>query len=192
MAVEEADVVVAGGTGMKTSATILVLMGVSGSGKTTIGEAIARLSGATFADGDDYHSATNKAKMAAGHALSDADREPWLESLNGVLKRWFATGINGVLACSALKQAYRATLAGGMPGGAVDFVLLEGSKEMIAARLAARHHEYMNPKLLDSQLQTLEPHPADDPHEFSVVNDRAPDVVAGEILERVRCIRHTG
>ena len=177
---------------MMTSSTILVLMGVSGSGKTTIGEAIARLSGATFADGDDYHSAANKAKMAAGHALSDADRGPWLETLNGVLKGWFAAGINGVLACSALKQTYRATLAAGMPGGAVDFVLLEGSKEMIAARLAARHHDYMNPTLLDSQLQMLEPHPADDPHEFSVVNDRDPDVVAGEILERVRCIRHAG
>ncbi len=174
------------------AAMILVLMGVSGSGKTTIGEAIAKLSGATFADGDDYHSAANKAKMAAGHALTDEDREPWLETLNGVLQGWFAAGTDGVLACSALKQAYRATLAAAMPDGAVNFVLLEASKEKIAARLAARHHEFMNRKLLESQLQTLEPHPADDPHEFTVENDREPEVVAGSILERVRSARKAG
>ena len=109
---------------------ILVLMGVSGSGKTTIGEAIRKLSGAVFVDGDDYHSAANKAKMAAGHALTDEDRQPWFEALNEVLRGWFAAGTDGVLACSALKQAYRGTLAAGMPGGSVDFVLLDGSKEM--------------------------------------------------------------
>lgn len=161
---------------------IVVLMGVSGSGKTTIGEALAKLTGAVFADADDYHPAANKAKMAAGHALDDADRQPWLEELNRILRVWQAAGTSGILACSALKEMYRTTLSGGMPPGAVHFVLLDGSRELIAGRLAAREHEYMNPKLLDSQLRTLEA-PTD---AFTIVNDRAPDVIAEAILAHVR------
>ena len=83
--------------------------------------------------------------------------EPWLETLNGVMRGWYAAGQGGVLACSALKEKYRETLKAGMPEGAVKFVLLDRPKELLAERLAARHHEYMNPKLLDSQLATLEP-----------------------------------
>jgi len=151
---------------------------VSGSGKTTIGTLLAERMGTVFADADDYHPAANKAKMAAGHPLNDEDRQPWLETLNKLMRGWNASGTGGVLACSALKQSYRATLSSGMPTGAVKFVLLDGDPELIASRLAQRKHEYMNPKLLESQLATLEP-PAD---ALTVVNDRAPEEIVGQIL----------
>jgi len=160
---------------------IVVLMGVSGSGKTTIGGLLAERVGAVFADADDYHPAANKAKMAAGNPLNDDDRQPWLETLNALLRGWFGAGSGGVLACSALKEKYRATLAAGMPEGAVQFVLLDGSKELIAERLAQRQHEYMNPKLLESQLATLEK-PSD---ALTVVNDKAPEMIVDEILKVV-------
>lgn len=153
-------------------------MGVSGSGKTTIGSALALRTGAIFADADDYHPAANKAKMAAGHALDDADRQPWLEELNRVMLGWGVAG--GVLACSALKQQYRQTLARGLRG--VYFVMLDGSKELIASRLRARQHEFMNAGLLESQLETLEV-PEDG---LRVINDRAPAAVVDEILRRVK------
>jgi gluconokinase len=160
---------------------IVVLMGVSGSGKTTIGTLLAERTGRVFADADDYHSAANKAKMAAGTPLTDEDREPWLETLNGVLRGWFESGAGGVLACSALKERYRATLAGGMPEGAVRFVLLDGSRELLEERLAHRQHEYMSPKLLESQMATLEP-----PKEaLRVVNDRPPEEIVEQILREL-------
>jgi gluconokinase len=160
---------------------IVVLMGVSGSGKTTIGTLVAERVGAVFADGDDYHPLANKEKMAAGHALNDEDRQPWLEVLNRLLRDWFAAGKSGVLACSALKASYRATLQAEMPKGAVSYVLLELSKEMLEARLAERKHEYMNPGLLESQLATLEM-PSD---AVRVMNDRSPDEVVSQILAQI-------
>jgi gluconokinase len=163
---------------------IVVLMGVSGSGKTTIGTLLAERMGATFADGDDYHSPANKEKMAAGHALNDEDREPWLETLNRLMRAWFESKKSGVLACSALKEKYRVTLAAGMPAGAAAFVLLDGSRELLEKRIAARHHEYMNPALLDSQLATLEA-PSD---ALRVVNDRTPNEVVSEILSRLPAV----
>ena len=156
-------------------------MGVSGSGKTTIGSLLAKRTGATFADADDYHPLANKQKMAAGHPLTDEDREPWLEILNRLLADWSAHGTSGVLACSALKSSYRDTLAAGLPAGVLYFVHLDGSKELFAARLAGRHHEFMNPHLLESQFQTLEV-----PEEgIRVVNDRTPDEVVDEIIGKL-------
>jgi gluconokinase len=160
---------------------VVVLMGVSGSGKTTVGTLLAQRTGTVFADADDYHPAANKQKMASGQPLNDEDRQPWLETLNRLLRDWHESGKGGVLACSALKEKYRITLADGMPKGSIEFVLLDGSREMIAERLAQRHHEFMNSKLLDSQFATLEP-PSD---ALRVVNDRPPDQVVNEILQHI-------
>ena len=102
--------------------------------------------------------------------------------MNHLLRGWFREGKSGVLACSALKEHYRETLSSGMPAGTAHFVLLDGSRELIAARLAARRHEYMNPNLLDSQLRTLEP-PLD---AFTIVNDQPPDLVAQAILDHTK------
>lgn len=160
---------------------IVVLMGVTGSGKSTIGTLLAERTCAVFADADDYHPAANKEKMAAGHPLNDDDRQPWLETLNRLMRGWFEAGKNGVLACSALKERYRATLAEGMPAGAVKFVWLDGSRDLISERLSERTHEFMNPKLLESQLETLEP-PKD---ALRIVNDRSPKEIVSQILEYV-------
>lgn len=161
---------------------IFVLMGVSGSGKTTIGIALAERLKAQFADADDFHPAANKAKMAAGHPLNDEDRQPWLQTLNALLRGWFDVGTEGVLACSALKQSYRVSLLQGMPAGAVQVVFLDGSKEVIASRLAKRHHEFMDPKLLESQFQTLEA--PDDA--VRVCNDGTPQEGVDEILAKLK------
>ena len=133
------------------SGMIVLLMGVSGSGKTTIGELVAKRLGWRFIDADDHHPAANVAKMAAGIPLQDEDRWPWLDTLNGLLR----AERDAVIACSALKEAYRRRLLKGVDGSCV--VYLEGSKALIAARVAARKHRYMPASLLDSQFATLEP-----------------------------------
>ena len=162
-------------------------MGVTGSGKTTIGVLLAERVGAVFADADDYHPAANKKKMAAGQPLTDEDRQPWLETLNRLMKGWFDEGKNGVLACSSLKSKYRTTLAAHTPKGTVSFVWLDAPRELLAERLAERHHEFMNPKLLESQLKTLEP----PKRALRIVNDRAPEEVVNQIVEHISPVQKT-
>ena len=132
---------------------IIVIMGVSGVGKTTVGEALAQQLGWSFADADDFHPAANVAKMRAGIPLTDADRAPWLQSLRATIAFWLAAGQSAVLACSALKQAYREQL---IVGPEVKLVFLYADLELIADRMAARHGHYMNPALLQSQFDALE------------------------------------
>ncbi len=132
---------------------IIIVMGVSGVGKTTIGRALAQDLGWRFAEGDDFHSAANIAKMHAGIPLTDEDRAPWLQSLRYAITEWLADSQNVVLACSALKASYRTVL---LVSPKVKFVYLRGSFELIARRLALRKGHYMNPDLLRSQFDTLE------------------------------------
>jgi gluconokinase len=136
-------------------ALAVVVMGVSGCGKTEVGRRLAQRLGARFIDADDLHPPANVQKMRAGIPLDDADRAPWLALLNARLRDATAAGASIVLACSALKQRYRDLLADGVPG--LRFVHLAGSRELIAARLAMRQHRYMPPSLLDSQFAALEP-----------------------------------
>jgi gluconokinase len=161
---------------------ILVLMGVTGSGKTTIGRKLAAAEHWEYAEGDGYHSEANKAKMHAGIPLTDADRAPWLATLHEVLLRWYRSGKSGVLACSALRQTYRDELSKDIPGSELRFVLLEVPREVLEHRLAERKNHYMNPALLDSQLATLEmPQDA-----IRVRGDLSPDEVVREIMRAIR------
>ena len=130
---------------------IVVLMGVSGAGKTTIGERLAQRLGWPLIEGDDYHPAANVAKMAAGIPLEDEDRWPWLDALN----RRIRGERNAVVTCSALKKSYRQRLLAGIADARI--VYLHAPKAVIAARVAARKHRYMPASLLDSQFATLEP-----------------------------------
>ena len=137
---------------------IVVVMGVTGAGKTTVGRLLAEALGAEFLDADDYHPPANVAKMRGGVPLTDADRAPWLARLNGVLRERAARGAAAVLACSALKASYRDVLLTGLPGARL--VYLRGARETIERRLAERRGHYMDPGLLDSQFAALE-EPAD-------------------------------
>ena len=139
---------------------ILVVMGVAGSGKTTIARMLADRLGWRFQEGDALHPPANVAKMSAGTPLTDEDRWPWLHAIAAVIDGWRAEGASGIVTCSALKRAYRAILAGGRPD--VRIVHLAGDKALIAARMAARKGHFMPTALLDSQFATLEPPGADE------------------------------
>jgi gluconokinase len=156
-----------------------VVMGVSGCGKSEVGARLAQALGASFIEGDRFHSADNVRKMAAGIALTDADREGWLAQLAGELARACADGRSVVLACSALKRAYRDRLRGS--GCALRFVHLSGDPATIAARMHARTGHFMPASLLDSQLRDLEPLAAD---EDGIVLDidAAPALLVEQIL----------
>jgi carbohydrate kinase (thermoresistant glucokinase family) len=150
-------------------ACIAVVMGVSGSGKTTIGAALARRLGWSFADADTFHPPANIAKMSAGQPLDDNDRAPWLAAISGRIDAWRRHNICGVVACSALKRRYRDVLVSDRPE--VRLVHLEGGRDLIAARLAGRHGHFMPGVLLDSQFEALEP-PGPDEHPVVVPIDR--------------------
>ncbi|HWF67330.1 MAG TPA: gluconokinase [Acidobacteriaceae bacterium] len=136
---------------------IVILMGVTGAGKSAIGHALAQATGWQFADADDFHSAANKAKMHAGIPLTDKDRAPWLEALHAQIVQWVASHADAILACSALKESYRAELTDGVPKDFIRWIYLTGPVEVIRQRLLARQGHYMSPLLLPSQLATLEP-----------------------------------
>jgi len=150
-------------------------MGVSGSGKTTVGETLAQQLGWKFADADDYHPAANIAKMSAGIPLTDEDRAPWLESLRRAIAAWLGAKENTVLACSALKRSYREVL---MINPEVRLVYLRGSFSLIEERMRERHGHYMKPGMLESQFEALE-EPLEPEHAIAIdVNDTVPDIVA--------------
>ena len=154
---------------------ILLLMGVSGCGKSTVGEALAQAIGCRFLDADDFHPQANVDKMASGVPLTDEDRWPWLDLVAGELARILAEGEHGILACSALKEAYRERLK---RAGDVRIVYLKGDQATIAARLASRQHRYMPPTLLPSQFAALE-----EPADALVVDIREP---VDKQVERIR------
>lgn len=137
-----------------------VVMGVTGTGKTTVARALAHRIGAAFIEGDDLHSDANRGKMAAGIPLTDADRLPWLGSVAASIRD---SDANVVATCSALRRCYR-DLIRAEAGCPVVFVHLDGDASVIADRLARRHGHFMPPSLLESQLETLEPPGSDEPH----------------------------
>ena len=155
---------------------VIVVMGVSGSGKTTVGSLLASDLAWDFADADDYHSVENVEKMRTGTPLTDADREPWLEELRAHIVEWMEARRNGVLACSALRQAYRARL---QVNQQVHFVYLKGDRDLLSARLLQRPDHYMKQPMLESQLGTLE-EPLD---AVTVSADLAPAEIVREIRE---------
>jgi gluconokinase len=161
---------------------IVVLMGVSGVGKTTIGKLLAGRTGWMFEDADTYHSEDNRQKMAAGIPLTDADREPWLNALHERMLQHRQEGDKVILACSALKRRYRETLADGFAKDEMRFLYLHAPDALIKERMKARHHPYMNPDLLESQLATIEV-PSD---AWSIAVDGTPEEAASEILARLR------
>jgi carbohydrate kinase (thermoresistant glucokinase family) len=133
---------------------VIVVMGPSGCGKTTVGQLLASRLGWEFYDGDDFHSRENVEKMASGIPLTDADREPWLNDLAQQIRIWIEEKRNTILACSALKSAYRERL--GIDQQSVVTLYLQGTLDLLAQRLRSRTGHYMNPDLLTSQLETLE------------------------------------
>ena len=161
---------------------ILVVMGVSGSGKTTVAKGLAAALGWRFREGDGLHPPANVAKMAAGTPLTDEDRAPWLAAIAQVIDGWRADGVSGIVTCSALKRAYRGVLVGDRAD--VRLVHLAGDKALIAARMAARKGHFMPPALLDSQFATLE---APGPEETPLVVDigPAPEVIVAAVLARI-------
>ncbi|WP_374375458.1 gluconokinase [Tabrizicola sp.] len=157
----------------------IVVMGVSGCGKSSVGAALSGALGIPYRDGDDLHPAVNVAKMRAGEALTDADRWPWLDRVAQDLARLAPV----IVGCSALRRAYRDRIRAGA-GGPVLFVHLAGSREVIAARMAARSGHFMPASLLDSQFATLEP-PGPDEAAITVDIDQPMDRLVAEILRRL-------
>lgn len=157
---------------------IIVVMGVSASGKSTVGRLLAQACNFTYLDGDDFHPPENVARMAAGQALTDADRQGWLAALSARLAQAEAAGEGVVLSCSALKRRYRDVLREGAPR--LLLVYLHGRRELLAERIAARTDHYMPPSLLDSQLAALE---APQPDEAALAFDVA--LSPQQIVERI-------
>ena len=160
----------------------LVVMGVSGSGKSTIADKLAVRLGWSYEDGDKFHPASNVAKMSAGQPLTDTDRWPWLQAIADEIDRVCMAGSHAVIACSALKRAYRDVLVHGR--GDVRIVFLDGTQQLIADRLARRKGHFMPPGLLDSQFATLQPpDPAEKPITVSI--DAPVEAIVDDIVRRL-------
>lgn len=156
---------------------LIIVAGVSGSGKTTIGKLLAEKLDIPFKDADDYHPQANVDKMKAGYALNDADREPWLQILATKLTEWKTEG-GAVLACSALKESYRKTLSS---KAHVKWVFLDGSFKVLESRLIGRKNHFFKPVLLQSQIDALEK--AD--YGIHVSIDQTPEAITEEILQKL-------
>jgi gluconokinase len=158
---------------------VIVLMGVSGSGKTTIGHCLAEQLGWPFYEGDDFHPPANVAKMSQGIPLSDDDRLPWLDRLRDLICEYVESGKNAIVACSALKESYRRRLA--QAGDRVCFVYLQGDYDLIEERMEARQNHFMKAGLLESQFQTLE-----EPEKALVVDiSEPPEAIVGFIRDQL-------
>ena len=160
----------------------LIVMGVSGAGKSTIAEALARRLHWRYEDGDTFHPASNVAKMKAGHPLSDDDRWPWLRAIADEIDRLGSVGERAVIACSALKRAYRDVLVHGRRD--VRIVFLSGTQPLVASRLAGRKGHFMPPDLLASQFRTLEP-PSDDEHPITISIEATVDAIVDTIVQHL-------
>ncbi len=155
---------------------VIVLMGVAGSGKTTVGEELARLLDWTFCDADDFHSLHNREKMSRGMALNDSDRQPWLEAIRNSILRSISNKQNAIFACSALKKSYRRQLR--VNAEEVKFVYLKGSPALLSQRVANRQGHFFAPSLLESQFYDLE-EPTD---VLEVDVSSPPDAIARSII----------
>ncbi|KRR08992.1 gluconate kinase [Bradyrhizobium jicamae] len=160
-------------------------MGVSGSGKSTIADHLAKRLGWRYEDGDRFHPPANVAKMSAGHPLTDEDRWPWLKAIADEIDRLAASGERAVIACSALKRAYRDILVHGRED--VRIVFLQGTQELIAERLAARKGHFMPPGLLTSQFRTLEP-PETDERPIKVSIDAPVEAILDDIVSQLNLV----
>jgi gluconokinase len=165
--------------------SVLIVMGVSGSGKTTVAEHLAKDLGWMFQEGDSLHPAANVEKLRQGTPLTDADRAPWLTIIANWISARVAAGEHGIITCSALKRAYRDQIIGGHPE--VGLVYLHGDRATLEQHVKARHHEYMPVALLDSQLHTLEEPGADEPVIEVDVAGTIEETVAA-VLSRIQAV----
>ncbi len=164
---------------------LYVVMGVAGAGKSAIGSALARALDVAFVEGDAFHPPENIAKMSLGVPLTDHDRAGWLRALASRIAEASHAGTGLVVACSALKRAYRDILRAAAPEGDLQFVFLQGPRPVLAERLSGRRGHFMPPALLDSQLATLEP-PTPDEEAWVCDITQSPDEILAGLLTRVR------
>lgn len=170
-------------SGVVTAATIVIVAGVSGSGKSTVGGLLAGRLGWPFTDGDCLHPAANVTQMASGVPLTDEDRLPWLHAIGEVMDRRIAAGQPGIVACSALKRTYRDLLLDGRPEARIVFLTID--RDVAALRLAARHGHFFDPRLLDSQFADLDPPEPDERAVVPIAVSGQPGDTADAIIGRL-------